>query len=270
MPYSCYSESLKRTYISVEKRHSRYIESEIGYNSMTTETLIQFLIWCVVMLLWMINTKKLYKRDYIVFGISSILAPLAALLTYQYVTSTLIGNEIQYMILVCLVTHMAINIIRRSARTDNKNNKSKYSRHNKSVSSFIKSWKALGCGIILFISSAYFMIQKLNDLSNILLIFANLLIIPSSINLTKKRMYKIDRLNMGYDLNCWGCRLIGILLMPVGFIVLIFGLGISFGFSSWLVPLFFVLAIEIILIGGFCEYRSFRRQGIFVWHGRMK
>ena len=233
------------------------------------EMLVPFFIYCVIMLCWMWNTKKLYKRDYITFGISSILTPVIASYTYRYVAITLLGNEILYMVLVCLVTHIAINNIRRSVRATNKNNKNGRSYHNESLFYFLNSWNGLVLGVILFFVGIYLITLKLNDLSTILLIFANLLTIPSSIYLAKKRIYKIDRMDMGYDINCWSCRLIGALTGFVGFLVFVFGTSLSL-FSLWLLPSVLLLALELIAIGGFCEYRSFRRQGIFVFHGRMK
>ncbi|HIH22068.1 MAG TPA: hypothetical protein HA222_05435 [Candidatus Diapherotrites archaeon] len=75
----------------------------------------------------------------------------------------------------------------------------------------------------------------------------------------------IDRLNLASDLNCWILRIVGGILILFGFLLL---LG---SFVATAVLLFFsqsnlvsnnimwVISICVLLLGGFCEFRSTRR-----------
>lgn len=81
----------------------------------------------------------------------------------------------------------------------------------------------------------------------------------------------IDSWNLERDLNCWGVRILGAACILSGlFVFLMNGIAMSMMMimnDSYIVSgnSFFVFALCLIGIGLFCQYRSFRRHGVFVY-----
>jgi predicted permease len=87
--------------------------------------------------------------------------------------------------------------------------------------------------------------------------------IPISILATRRSIYKINGLDMVNDLNCWGIRIIGAVLIFAAFLVGIMGSMIMIlHFTGFVMMLF---TVELIIVGAFAEYRSVRRYGNFVY-----
>lgn len=84
-----------------------------------------------------------------------------------------------------------------------------------------------------------------------------------SVLATKSAFYKINRLDMLDDVNCWGSRIIGGSLIIVAAVVFVVSGMIAFMHIIGYVTVF--VAIEIGLVGLFAEYRSIRRYGTFVY-----
>jgi len=91
-------------------------------------------------------------------------------------------------------------------------------------------------------------------------IFSAVAIVLGSVLLTKI----INSINLASDLYCWGLRLLGVVFFFIGWIVLT-----SASFSWMLLSLnnvhmvsqnvLWILGVCLILLGAFCEFRSFRR-----------
>jgi hypothetical protein len=94
-----------------------------------------------------------------------------------------------------------------------------------------------------------------------------LLLIISSwavISATLLTARKINSINLASDLSCWGLRLLGGIFVFVGFMILMMGsmafIFTAIGNVTWHSQgVFWVIAICLMLLGAFCEFRSVRR-----------
>ena len=77
----------------------------------------------------------------------------------------------------------------------------------------------------------------------------------------------IDSFNLEPDLNCWGLRVIGLILMILGLIMFMSGAMTAIIMSGDLIfsNIFWIIGLCLIVLGLFSEYRSFRREGVFVF-----
>ena len=77
----------------------------------------------------------------------------------------------------------------------------------------------------------------------------------------------IESFNLEPDLNCWGLRIIGLVLIIFGSIIFMSG-GITVMLTSGNLifsNIFWIIGLCLIVLGLFSEYRSFRREGVFVF-----
>ena len=77
----------------------------------------------------------------------------------------------------------------------------------------------------------------------------------------------IDSFNLESDLNCWGLRILGLVLMILGIIMF---MGSALGtmmMTDKIVfgNIFWIIGLCIVALGLFSEYRSTRRYGVFVY-----
>ena len=89
---------------------------------------------------------------------------------------------------------------------------------------------------------------------------------------TWSSLKKIDRIDLESDLYCWGLRGLGLILCVFGlFLLLSSFFAIGMGVHVEGIPLsatafiFPVMALCMIILGIFCEFRSLRRYGYFVY-----
>ncbi len=77
----------------------------------------------------------------------------------------------------------------------------------------------------------------------------------------------IDSLNLESDLYCWGLRIFGGVLILFGWIIVAVGSMAKVLTNSPLAfdNIFWITGLCIMGLGAFSEYRSFRRQGVFVY-----
>ncbi len=77
----------------------------------------------------------------------------------------------------------------------------------------------------------------------------------------------IDSLNLESDLYCWGLRLVGGVLILFGWILFAAGgmAKVLTNFPLAFDNIFWITGLCIMGLGAFSEFRSFRRQGVFVY-----
>lgn len=77
----------------------------------------------------------------------------------------------------------------------------------------------------------------------------------------------IDSINLESDLYCWGLRLIGGGLVIFGAILFMSGsmINVLTNFSLTFNNIYWIAGLCIVALGIFCEFRSFRRYGVFVY-----
>lgn len=89
---------------------------------------------------------------------------------------------------------------------------------------------------------------------------------------TRSSLKRIDGIDLESDLYCWGLRVLGLILCVFGVFLLLSSVSaIAMGVYIENLPLsafpfiFPVIALCIIVLGIFCEFRSLRRYGYFVY-----
>jgi len=93
----------------------------------------------------------------------------------------------------------------------------------------------------------------------------SILLLISSIYAAKRAFFKLNRISMENDLNCWLLRLISGVIVLIG--VLIGAVGftlVSLNLNLWWLSLSAV-GIEVMLIGVFSAFRFHRRYGKFIY-----
>jgi membrane protease YdiL (CAAX protease family) len=83
-------------------------------------------------------------------------------------------------------------------------------------------------------------------------------------------MKRIDGIDLESDLYCWGMRIFGLVLFGISFLlfffsfIFIFSLTLSGGtvVFGWIFP---ILSLCVFVLGVFCEFRTLRRYGYFVY-----
>ena len=78
----------------------------------------------------------------------------------------------------------------------------------------------------------------------------------------------IDGIDLSSDLYCWGLRLLGLIVVFIGFVLLMSSTFVLTFTDSELIlnNIYWIASICLILLGAFMEYRSFRRHpAIHVW-----
>jgi len=74
----------------------------------------------------------------------------------------------------------------------------------------------------------------------------------------------LDTFDLCSDLNLWGMRFYGVMFWCIG-IFMIFYLG--FLLDSIFYITYIIIIFSLFILGGFCEFRSTRRYGIFIYRG---
>lgn len=125
-------------------------------------------------------------------------------------------------------------------------------------------------GLLAILFVLIFAVVALEPLITYLNIPIFILALILTIKGTWYSMKMIDRIDIESDLYCWGMRIFGLFLFGISFVLFLFSSFFIASLMSSGIPIFFGLILPIsgmcvFAIGVFCEFRSLRRYGYFVY-----
>lgn len=228
----------------------------------STDFTLWYIIYCVAMSLWMYGTKKLYRWDYNYLIITSVLVYAISMYTTisEYFTSVDISMLRIYM---WLVVYVIVNYIGKAYSVGNKHHyKNRYRTKNIQISKLNHTILAIGFGGLLFLG-LYVSSKVQYDIGLYMSYIGGIGLVPTSFMAIKAYFNKINRIGMKDDLNCWGLRFVGLGCFAVAILAGMFGTTLAMvNASGWALA---ILSIELIFLGAFCEFRSVRRHGVFIY-----
>lgn len=87
-------------------------------DGVSLELMKLFMLYAVVIFVWMLNTKKLFTRDYVTFMAATFATPFVMQLMYPSIPQEWhnTSNDLLIMIMLYFILHIAGNTIRRAMR----------------------------------------------------------------------------------------------------------------------------------------------------------
>lgn len=143
----------------------------------------------------------------------------------------------------------------------------------RTIDSLLKNGTITSLISIILLMFSFDIVNHNKDLSWLFTIIDITLLIAISyltIKISVELIYSFNKIDMQNDLNCWGLRIVGIVIAIAG-IFGTFTFCSLFVMSNSIIILFMIIGVGCSLfVGGFAQFRSTRRYGTFMYFEKVR